>query len=67
MERAVASDAAGTAGGDGAASTSHGAVPGFVPARYAPLLRAAAQRWNVSAALLAAPLYAESGFNPFAR
>jgi Transglycosylase SLT domain/D-alanyl-D-alanine carboxypeptidase len=52
--------------GDGAAGVSHGAVPGFVPPRYAPLLAAAAQRWNVSAALLAAQLYAESNFNPFA-
>jgi soluble lytic murein transglycosylase-like protein len=30
------------------------------------MLRTAAQRWNVSAKLLAAQLYAESGFNPFA-
>jgi soluble lytic murein transglycosylase-like protein len=37
-----------------------------VPVRFrAPLLRAAA-RWNVSAALLAAQLMAESNFNPFA-
>ncbi len=43
-----------------------GAVPSFVPSRFAPALVAAAQRWNVSAALLAAQLYAESGFNPFA-
>jgi hypothetical protein len=50
----------------GAAPTSHGAVPDFVPARFAPILRDAAQRWNVSAKLLAAQLYAESGFNPFA-
>ena len=42
-------------------------LPSFVPARYAPLLARAAQRWNVSAALLAAQLYQESGFNPFAR
>jgi soluble lytic murein transglycosylase-like protein len=41
-------------------------LPSFVPARFgAPLLRAAA-RWNVSAALLAAQLMAESNFNPFA-
>ena len=40
--------------------------PSFVPARFAPLLARAAQRWNVSAALLAAQLYAESNFNPFA-
>lgn len=46
-------------GGDGRA-----AVPSFVPARYAPMLASAAQRWNVSAALLAAQLYAESNFNP---
>lgn len=42
------------------------AVPSFVPVAYAPLLARAAQRWNVSAALLAAQLYAESNFNPFA-
>ncbi len=42
------------------------ALPSFVPERYAPMLARAAQRWNVSAALLAAQLYAESGFNPFA-
>jgi hypothetical protein len=46
--------------GDGSAS----AVPSFVPARYAPAISRAAQRYNVSAALLAAQLYAESGFNP---
>ena len=43
-----------------------GAVPSFVPPALAPLLARAAQRWNISAALLAAQLYAESGFNPFA-
>jgi hypothetical protein len=53
--------------GDGAAGTSHGSVPGFVPARFAPILARAAQRWNVSATLLAAQLYQESTFNPFAR
>ena len=37
-----------------------------MPARFAPLLARAAQRWNVSAALLAAQIYAESNFNPFA-
>jgi len=42
------------------------ALPSFVPARFAPALARAAQRWNVSAALLAAQLYAESDFNPFA-
>jgi Transglycosylase SLT domain/D-alanyl-D-alanine carboxypeptidase len=50
-------------GGDGAHRTG---LPAFVPDRYAPILARAAQRWNVSAALLAAQLYAESNFNPFA-
>ena len=55
-----------------AASTPHGAehesaLPEFVPDRYAPVLARAAQRWNVSAALLAAQIYAESNFNPFAQ
>jgi len=40
------------------------ALPSFVPARYAPMLSAAAQRWNVGAALLAAQIYQESRFNP---
>jgi transglycosylase-like protein with SLT domain/D-alanyl-D-alanine carboxypeptidase-like protein len=40
------------------------ALPSFVPARYRePLLRSGT-RWNVSAALLAAQLMAESGFDP---
>ena len=54
----------GARGGDGAATR---AVQSFVPARYAPPIVHAAQRWSVSAQLLAAQLYAESGFNPFAR
>ena len=41
-------------------------MPSFVPARFARPIARAAQRWNVGAALLAAQLYAESGFNPFA-
>jgi hypothetical protein len=52
------------AGGDGARASS---MPDFVPARFAPMIARAAQRWSVSAALLAAQLYAESNFNPFAR
>lgn len=43
------------------------AVPGFVPARFRDAIARAAQRWNVGAALLAAQIYAESNFNPFAR
>jgi soluble lytic murein transglycosylase-like protein len=53
----------GARGGDGRATR---AVQSFVPARYAPLLARAAQRWQVSAQLLAAQIYAESNFNPFA-
>jgi hypothetical protein len=41
-------------------------APDFVPERWrAPLVRAA-DRWNVPVELLAAQLYAESNFNPFA-
>jgi hypothetical protein len=43
-----------------------GAMPSFVPAQYAEPIGRAAQRWNVSATLLAAQLQKESGFNPFA-
>jgi hypothetical protein len=68
---ATGDGAAGTGGtaapGDGAAGFARGSVPGFVPARFAPILTRAAQRWNVSATLLAAQIYAESSFNPFAR
>ncbi len=50
-------------GGDGEAMR---ALPAFVPAAYAKPLARAAQRWNVSSALLAAQIMAESNFNPFA-
>jgi hypothetical protein len=53
----------GARGGDGRATR---AVQSFVPARYAPIIARAAQRWGVSAQLLAAQIYAESNFNPFA-
>jgi hypothetical protein len=68
-----ADDRAGAArGGIGGASRGRGrgdrrSLPDFVPPRFARPLARAAQRWNVSATLLAAQLYAESGFNPFAR
>jgi hypothetical protein len=39
-------------------------LPSFVPARFRPMILAAAARWNVSAALLAGQLMAESGFDP---
>jgi len=48
-------------GGDG-----RGGMPSFVQQRFAAPIAAAAQRWNVSAALLSAHLYAESGFDPVA-
>jgi hypothetical protein len=54
----------GARGGDGRATR---AVQSFVPARFARVIIRAAQRWSVSAHLLAAQLYAESNFNPFAR
>src|SRR5919112_2962897 len=54
----------GRRGGDGRATR---AVQSFVPARFAPVIIRAAQRWGVSAHLLAAQLYAESNFNPFAQ
>src|SRR3954468_14339443 len=43
-----------------------GPAPWFAPAPYVETIARAASHWNVSAALLAAQLYAESGFNPFA-
>jgi transglycosylase-like protein with SLT domain/D-alanyl-D-alanine carboxypeptidase-like protein len=46
---------------------SGGALPAFVPAAYRDPIARAAQRWNVGAALLAAQLYVESGFDPLAR
>ncbi len=52
-------------GGDHA-RVVHG-LPSFVPPRFHDPIAAAALRWNVPMALLAAQLYAESGFNPFAQ
>ena len=53
--------------GDDGTAAGGGGLPSFVPGRFrAPLFRSAA-RWNVSAALLAAQLMAESNFNPFAQ
>jgi hypothetical protein len=51
----------------GSRGDGRGAVPSFVPARFAPAIIRASQRWSVSAGLLSAQLYAESNFNPFAR
>jgi hypothetical protein len=58
--------AIGAAGGGEGAASGGGTLPSFVPARFRVPLLAAAARWNVSAALLAAQLMAESNFNPFA-
>jgi hypothetical protein len=60
-----AGNSASGAGGEGAAPGG-ATLPSFVPARFRDPLIAAASRWNVSAALLAAQLLAESNFNPFA-
>jgi hypothetical protein len=49
---------------DGEAS---GTLQAFVPAQFAPAISRAAQRWSVAGTLLAAQLYQESRFNPFAR
>jgi hypothetical protein len=61
------SAAAGGASAQGADGDTGRGLPSFVPARFVAPLARAAQRWNVSAALLGAQLYAESNFNPFAR
>jgi hypothetical protein len=53
----------GFGGGDGEATAT---LQSFVPARFAPAISRAAQRWSVSGALLAAQLYAESRFDPAA-
>lgn len=67
--RNVGSASVGYGRGSGAGPGGDGrsAVPSFVPARFQESIARAAQRWNVGAALLAAQLYAESNFNPFAR
>jgi soluble lytic murein transglycosylase-like protein len=52
----------GTGGGDGVGGGD--GLPSFVPARYRAALLHSALRWNVSAAVLAAQLEAESSFNP---
>jgi hypothetical protein len=59
--RAAGTRSVGYGPGDGRSG-----LPSFVPERWAPALSRAAQRWNVGAALLAAQLYQESRFNPFA-
>jgi hypothetical protein len=55
-----------TGRGEEGAMAGAGPLPAFVPAQFRPALERAAARWNVSAALLAAQLMAESGFDPTA-
>ncbi len=50
-------------GGDGSLAGA-GGLPSFVPARFRATILRAATRWNVSAALLAGQLMAESNFDP---
>ncbi len=52
-------------GGD-AGPPAGATLPSFVPVRFRDPLVDSAAKWNVSAALLAAQLMAESNFNPFA-
>jgi len=66
VPRAAATGHAGTTGrGEGQGPGS--GLPAWVPPRFRPLIARAAMRWSVSAALLAAQLRQESGFNPRAR
>ena len=67
--RNIGSTSVGYGHGSGrhAGGERHSAIPSFVPVRFQEPIARAAQRWNVGAALLAAQLYAESNFNPFAR
>jgi hypothetical protein len=52
-------------GGDNSRIFTH--LPSFVPERFRDPIARAALHWNVPENLLSAQLYAESGFNPFAR
>ena len=55
-----------TGGAQDGAPPGGATLPSFVPPRFRDTLIDAAAKWNVSAALLAAQLMAESNFNPFA-
>lgn len=61
---APCSAAADSLGSDADGALSGQSLPAFVPAEYRATILAAAARWNVSAALLAGQLMAESGFDP---
>jgi hypothetical protein len=60
----AAGNAVTATGGGGDGATAGMTLPAFVPAEYRAMLLRAATRWNVSAALLAGQLMAESGFDP---
>ncbi len=62
LTRAAGTRSVGFGPGDGRSG-----LPSFVPERWAPAISRAAQHWNVGAALLAAQLWQESHFNPFAQ
>jgi hypothetical protein len=55
-----------TGSGQDAGPPGGATLPSFVPGRFRDPLVSSAAKWNVSAALLAAQLMAESNFNPFA-
>ena len=60
-----AGNSVGAAGGrDDPSQSLTESLPAFVPARFRKPILASALKWNVSAALLAAQLYAESNFDP---
>src|SRR6185295_181074 len=64
LNAGTASVGFGGASADGDAAKT---LQSVVPARFAPAIAQAARRWSVAGTLLAAQLYKESGFNPFAR
>jgi hypothetical protein len=55
-----------TGSGQDAGPPGGATLPRFVPSRFRDPLISSAAKWNVSPALLAAQLMAESNFNPFA-
>jgi hypothetical protein len=62
----VAGNELGSLGAGGDEHDPGAGLPAFVPARFRRPIEHAAVRWNVSGALLAAQLMAESNFNPYA-
>ncbi|HEU4906679.1 MAG TPA: transglycosylase SLT domain-containing protein [Solirubrobacterales bacterium] len=62
----AAGNSVGATGGGGDGALAGIALPSFVPERFRAPISRAALRWNVSAALLAAQLLAESNFDPYA-